>query len=428
MISYSPILMFPSDYHESEFQEVDLPEFARAHLRRYEPYILQDLCRIQVTATSAPSDEIITYLRLNGQPPASATRIQPGVDVGPVEFSWFLKPSLANAQHRYRLFPVEPDWSEWASDTKAAYFFIAAGSYQFQVMSRVSRNGVWIEGEPARYQFFLGKPLIAKPIAKASGGTTPTAPVVQDLSKLYSRSRALLFGITQYQDRRFGPLPYVQNDVQRMSTAFEQLGFQVTREVGSVTRSQLTQKIDEFVRNASREERLVIYISTHGFADPLDPAKGFVVTTDCNEDRPSTCASLDEIDGLVEPILKASTHPVRHLLVLLDTCSSGLGVISKSGRFNEFSVASKEGSHLMTAGLANQEAEQDPGLQMSTFTYFLADGLSGKADYTQDGVITLSELLVYVRYNVAARTNGAQTPMAGRLSGSGEIIFASQGK
>jgi uncharacterized caspase-like protein len=126
---------------------------------------------------------------------------------------------------------------------------------------------------------------------------------------------------------------------------------------------------------------------------------------------------------LLEPVIKSEKKQVRHLLLLLDSCSSGLGVIAKSGRYNELSVASKEGSHIMTAGLVDQEAEQDPGLGMSTFTYYLAEGLSGKADYTQDGVVSLSELLVYVRYNVANRTNGRQTPMIGRLSGSGEMIF-----
>jgi hypothetical protein len=63
---------------------------------------------------------------------------------------------------------------------------------------------------------------------------------------------------------------------------------------------------------------------------------------------------------------------------------------------------------------------------MSTFTYYLAKGLSGEADLIDDGVISLTELMLYVRYQVAKKTDGQQTPMMGRLHGSGEMIFHSR--
>ena len=62
----------------------------------------------------------------------------------------------------------------------------------------------------------------------------------------------------------------------------------------------------------------------------------------------------------------------------------------------------------------------------SLFTHFLIKGLSGKADYTNDGVITLSELLIYVRYEVTKKASlrgASQTPMLGRIEGEGEMIF-----
>jgi hypothetical protein len=39
------------------------------------------------------------------------------------------------------------------------------------------------------------------------------------------------------------------------------------------------------------------------------------------------------------------------------------------------------------------------------------------------GVITLSELLLYVQYEVARQTNSAQIPMMGRIMGDGEMLF-----
>ena len=79
---------------------------------------------------------------------------------------------------------------------------------------------------------------------------------------------------------------------------------------------------------------------------------------------------------------------------------------------------------MLTAGMADQVAQIDPVLQMSTFTHFLAKGLSGEASaYEKNGVITLTELLLYVQYNVAKQTNSKQIPMLGRIKGDGEMLF-----
>jgi uncharacterized caspase-like protein len=160
---------------------------------------------------------------------------------------------------------------------------------------------------------------------------------------------ALLIGVTAYEDQQFGPLPYIKTDVTRLETTLQGLGFEVISHTGPFTKAQITRSIDQFTRAASKHERLLLYLSTHGFADSLDKSKGYVVSTDCHADQPSTCLSLQEVEGLLQPVLKADKNLVRHFLVLLDTCSSGLGVIAKSGRFNELSVASKEGRSIYSS-------------------------------------------------------------------------------
>ena len=137
--------------------------------------------------------------------------------------------------------------------------------------------------------------------------------------------------------------------------------------------------------------------------------------------RPNVnCIGLDTLEDLVEG---AAARHVKHLLVLLDTCSSGLGVISKSPEYTELHIATQNGTHMITAGMADQEAQMDNELRMSTFTHYVTEGLTGQADYTNDEVVSLTELLLFVRYNVATKTAGAQTPMMGRISGAGEMIF-----
>ena len=78
---------------------------------------------------------------------------------------------------------------------------------------------------------------------------------------------------------------------------------------------------------------------------------------------------------------------------------------------------------MLTAGMADQLAQVDNELKMSTFTYFLTKGLEGAADYTNDGIVSLNELYVFSQYEVANRTRGEQIPMLGRISGEGEMIF-----
>jgi hypothetical protein len=79
---------------------------------------------------------------------------------------------------------------------------------------------------------------------------------------------------------------------------------------------------------------------------------------------------------------------------------------------------------MLTAGMADQLAQIDPNLKMSTFTHYLARGLEGEANiFDKNGIISLTELFLYVQYNVAKQTDSRQIPMLGRLRGDGEMLF-----
>jgi hypothetical protein len=88
-------------------------------------------------------------------------------------------------------------------------------------------------------------------------------------------------------------------------------------------------------------------------------------------------------------------------------------------------VARRTGFHILTAGMAEQEAFSNAEKTHSLFTQYFVDGILGAADFADraDGYVSLSELVVFVRYNVAKATGGAQTPMLGRIGGYGEMLF-----
>jgi uncharacterized caspase-like protein len=90
-------------------------------------------------------------------------------------------------------------------------------------------------------------------------------------------------------------------------------------------------------------------------------------------------------------------------------------------------IAKYPSAHMMTAGLMDQEAFIDEATGMSIFTQYLVEGFTGKADYTKDEVISLTELLIYVQDKVSTKVetkyHKAQTPVMGKIKGAGEMIF-----
>jgi uncharacterized caspase-like protein len=58
-----------------------------------------------------------------------------------------------------------------------------------------------------------------------------------------------------------------------------------------------------------------------------------------------------------------------------------------------------------------QISREKPALGQGVFTYYLIDGLNGKADADKSGSITTKELYVYVRTKVMASTSNEQTPI-----------------
>jgi uncharacterized caspase-like protein len=115
---------------------------------------------------------------------------------------------------------------------------------------------------------------------------------------------------------------------------------------------------------------------------------------------------------------------VRQIVIAVDSCFSGLGVVVKSvPSSNLGELARRKGIYMLTAGMEHQTAQIDDAFKMSTFTYYLAQGMDGGADLFKNGVISLTELFLFVQYQVADRTKASQIPMMGRILGSGEMLF-----
>jgi uncharacterized caspase-like protein len=60
---------------------------------------------------------------------------------------------------------------------------------------------------------------------------------------------------------------------------------------------------------------------------------------------------------------------------------------------------------------AEETSIEVAGLRQSVFTYYLLEGLKGKADVNYNKVVTISELYDYVQKNVRSYSANRQSPV-----------------
>ena len=73
---------------------------------------------------------------------------------------------------------------------------------------------------------------------------------------------------------------------------------------------------------------------------------------------------------------------------------------------------------ILTASDANEVSMEKDELNHGVFTYYLLEGLRGKADADGDGVITLDEVYKYVSMKVPQATGQDQHPVKkGEMTG-----------
>ena len=66
---------------------------------------------------------------------------------------------------------------------------------------------------------------------------------------------------------------------------------------------------------------------------------------------------------------------------------------------------------ILSASGANEVSAEDNTLEHGVFTYYLVEGLRGKADFDGDGLITVDEVYRYVSERVPQATGQEQHPI-----------------
>lgn len=123
----------------------------------------------------------------------------------------------------------------------------------------------------------------------------------------------------------------------------------------------------------------------------------------------------------IKDIFKASK--AKHKLCIADACHSGSlnfgnGELASKGpapvslaRYYQAFEDTDGGIALLMSSRAEELSLEDHGLRQGVFTYYVLQGLKGKADANNDYLVTIKELYGYVYGKVREYTAGVQTPV-----------------
>ena len=183
-------------------------------------------------------------------------------------------------------------------------------------------------------------------------------------------------------------------------------------------------------------DRVLFYFGGHGAGEE---GGGYLVTYDFDPVRPTwTGLLMSDFTSRQFPNIRA-----KHLLVALDSCSSGLalpemlaGGISDE-QFRKFKGLSairgdteEMSRNIMVAGRGEQKALAETG---GIFTQALIAGLQSAADGNSDGIVQLEELSFYIESEVRTRADAAQVrqnpgKFVATKYGSGKVLFLLPGR
>lgn len=219
-------------------------------------------------------------------------------------------------------------------------------------------------------------------------------------------SRALIIGVSDYEDNQIPDLQYAHKDAEALAT------FLQSAEGGSVpkqnmivllneqaTKANIQAALDQLVRRTRKGDQVVIYFSGHGDVETITKQQdGYLLTYDTPPNN--YIAGAFKVSWMQEIIKKLSVEKEAQVVMISDACRSG----NLAGNVNGASATSA----VLAQQFANEvkilscqpdelsvEGEQWGGGR-GCFSYHLIEGLKGQADKNEDASINLFEIEQYL--------------------------------
>lgn len=233
---------------------------------------------------------------------------------------------------------------------------------------------------------------------------------------------AVIIGIGDYQDERIPDLRFTVNDAQGLYDLLTdpEIGGVVPDHVKlllnqDATYQNIKREIGSWLsRQAKQEDTVIIYYSGHGASEREE---FYWVTHNADiDDLYSTALSNNEIYDMLARIES------QRLITFLDSCYSA-ATVNRRDRTKSIHAEiplekfSGTGRVVISASDGKQLSLELEQYEHGVFTYYLLDGLKGKADKNYDGVVDVDEIWNFVKYQVSETARKAGNPQNPMIQG-----------
>lgn len=182
------------------------------------------------------------------------------------------------------------------------------------------------------------------------------------------------------------------------------------------TTTKIRDALTSFVARAEANDVLLIFFAGHGAHDPAAQQNVYIITHDTSVNEMSqTAISMQDLSRYIDTNVKS-----KQLILLLDAChSAGVSSAGVRSLANNLSnlyfrtlLYDEKGRAIITSSDINEVSIESNkwGKGHGVFTYYLLEGLKGKADMNSDRLVSVGELFRYVRHKVQSDTDYQQNP------------------
>jgi hypothetical protein len=236
---------------------------------------------------------------------------------------------------------------------------------------------------------------------------------------------AVVVGVSEYMNPGIPSLKYADKDAEALANFLrrpegggydsDHLRVLLNKEA---TLANVKDALINFLNQAIDMDLVLIYFAGHGAPEPARPQNIYLLTADSDPTALGTTAfPMWDIQTVLARYINA-----KRVIVFSDACHSGnisvnfatRGVgVSEQNLVNQYLTdlsKSKEGVVVFTASASGEVSQEFPEMGHGVFTYYLLEGVNGKADYDNDYTVTINELMQYVEEQVKRKTRGAQNP------------------
>lgn len=231
---------------------------------------------------------------------------------------------------------------------------------------------------------------------------------------------AVVIGISDYRADGLD-LRYADRDAEAMRDfLIEKGGFRSDRvrflSDQRATHEGIRSALFSFLATTQPDDMVLIFLAGHGVQDAVNPDNFFFLAHDSEVGNlGGTAIPMWDLGNVMDYTIRA-----QRILIFADTCHSG-AALDRGGAndgkslnfFNKYLevLARKKGRLVLTASQAHENSLETTKLAHGVFTNSILLGLRGSADDNPaDGVVTVGELVDYVRAKVPEETVGEQHP------------------